>query len=116
MRGFATGSLTARDRDGEPLLDRDGFRVGGDRFLETGLELRFPLAGAFSAALFADAGDVWADGQPLDLGRPRLSAGPELWLQPTWLPLPLRLTWAHNLNPEPSDEFDRLLIGFGANF
>ena len=116
VRGFAIGSLVARDDDGEPLLDDDGFRLGGDRFLEAGVETRFSLAPALTGVVFVDTGQVWAEDQSLDLDRPRMAAGVELWLQPRWLPLPVRLTWAHNLDPLPDEEFDRFLIGLGAAF
>lgn len=116
VRGFTAGSLFARDDDGQPLLDADGFRLGGDRFLEAGVEARFSLATALTGVVFVDGGQIWADGQSLDLDRPRRSAGIELWLRPRALPLPVRLTWAHNLDPLPSDEFDRFLIGLGAAF
>ena len=106
----------ARDESGAPLLDEHGFRVGGDRFLEASVEARLRLAGALTGAVFLDAGEVRAAGQSLDLGGARAAAGIELWLQPRWLPLPLRLTWAHNLDPLPDESFDRFLFDFGVSF
>ena len=74
VRGFASGSIVARDAGDEILLDEGGFLLGGNRYLEIGLEARLRLRGPFAAAFFVDAGNVWADRQAFDADALRSSA------------------------------------------
>jgi outer membrane protein insertion porin family/translocation and assembly module TamA len=49
--------------------------LGGFTLWEASLELRFPIAGAFSGAVFTDAADVAPGQVQFRFGRPHLSAG-----------------------------------------
>jgi outer membrane protein assembly complex protein YaeT len=51
MRGFSRRALGPVDSEGEP--------VGGEVRAECSIELRFPIIGRFSGAVFTDAGQVW---------------------------------------------------------
>ena len=62
VRGFESESLGPFERFGS--VDRP---AGGEALIVVNQELRFPVAGRFSAVLFLDAGNVWDDRS--DLGR-----------------------------------------------
>lgn len=49
--------------------------TGGTRTLEGNLEYRFAFAGRFQGVLFTDVGQVWSEGQDIDLGDLEVSPG-----------------------------------------
>ena len=116
LRGFEALSLYPRGGDGAALVDGEGFLLGGDRFLEAALELHLPVHDALRLVLFADAGNVWAEGQSMDLGSLRGSAGLELRITTPLFPQPLRFIFADNLSPLDGDRFDGFQFTFGAGF
>ena len=116
VRGFKALSIYPRDENGEALLDSDGFLLGGDRFLEASLELHLPLNEVLRVVAFADAGNVWAEGQAVDLSGLRRSAGIELRVTTPLFPQPLRFIWSENLSPLDGDRFDSFQFSFGASF
>ena len=116
VRGFEPLSIQARGAEGEELVDADGFRLGGDRFLEAGLEYHLLLNRVLRLVAFADAGGVWAEGQAFDLSGLRQSAGLELRVTTPLFPEPLRFIFSENLDPLPGDRFDRFQFSFGASF
>ena len=75
-----------------------------------------PLNDVLRLVLFADNGNVWAEGQPLDLGSLRRSAGLELRVTTPLFPQPLRFIWSENLSPLDGDRFDSFQFSFGAGF
>jgi outer membrane protein insertion porin family len=116
VRGFEALAINPRDENGVPLLDGDGFLLGGDRFLEAGLELHLPINDVLRLVIFADAGNVWSESQSVDLSSLRHSAGLELRVTTPLFPYPLRFIWAENLSPLDGDRFDSLQFSFGAGF
>jgi outer membrane protein insertion porin family len=116
LRGFEALSISPRGDSGEMLLDGDGFRLGGDRFLEAGLEYHLLLDRILRLVAFADVGNVWAEGQSIDLGGLRRSAGLELRVTTSLFPQPLRFIWAENLSPLAGERFDTFQFAFGAGF
>jgi outer membrane protein insertion porin family len=65
-------------------------------------------------AAFLDGGQVYAQGQKVELSELRYSAGLALsWLSPFG---PLRLSIGHPLNRKPGDEVQRLQFTFGTGF
>ncbi len=116
IRGYATRSISPRDLDGELLREEDGLLVGGTRFFEGSLEIHLPRAGPLEAVLFLDSGNVYSEGQSLDLSRLRMTAGAELRLRLARLGAPLRLIWSTNLDPLPEDRFESLQFSFGTSF
>ena len=116
LRGFTARSISARGADDLLLRDEEGFLVGGTRYLESSLELHLPFGGPFEAVLFADAGNVYAEEQSLDLSNLRTTAGAELRLRLPRLGLPLRLIYAVNLDPLAGDEFEDIQFSFGTSF
>jgi outer membrane protein insertion porin family len=56
-------------------VNESGDKTGGNSMLEAGVEWRFPVAGIFSAALFSDIGNAWADPWEFRLNNLLVSAG-----------------------------------------
>lgn len=85
-------------------LDEDGEAVGGNRSFLLNFESVYPLIkdANIRGVLFFDAGNVWADGEEVDVGDLRYGAGFGFrWYSPMGL---LRLEWGFNLDPEPGEE------------
>jgi outer membrane protein insertion porin family len=112
VRGYEDFSLGPRDLDGNSL--------GGTRRVVGNAELLFPMPGAaqeksLRLGLFFDAGQVYAERQPVDLSELRYSAGIALaWASPLG---PLRLSYGMPINErEGFDRVQRLQFKFGTTF
>jgi outer membrane protein insertion porin family len=112
VRGYEDFSLGPRDVEGNSL--------GGTRRVVGNVELLFPMPGAaqdrsLRLGLFVDAGQVYADGAPVELSEMRAAAGIALaWASPIG---PLRLSYAAPLNErEGVDRVQRLQFKFGTAF
>jgi outer membrane protein insertion porin family len=111
VRGYEDFSLGRQDADGNSL--------GGTRRVVGNVELLFPMPGAaqdksLRLGLFVDAGQVYADGDPVELSELRYSAGLALaWASPLG---PLRLSYASPLNERQGDRVQRLQLKFGTAF
>jgi outer membrane protein insertion porin family len=69
---------------------------------------------ALRLAWFLDGGQVYAQGQKVDLSELRYSTGLGLsWASPFG---PLRLSYGHPLNRKPGDNVQRLQFTFGTVF
>ena len=112
VRGYDDFSLGPRDPAGNSL--------GGTRRVIGNIELLFPVPGAaqdksLRLSAFVDAGQVYADGEKLDLGELRYSTGLALsWSSPLG---PLRLSLGYPLNERKGfDRIQRLQFKFGTTF
>jgi len=112
VRGYQDFSLGPRDSLGNSL--------GGTRRVIGNAELLFPMPGAaqdksLRLGAFIDAGQVYGDGEPVDLSEMRYSAGIALaWASPLG---PLRLSYATPLNERAGiDRVQRLQLKFGTAF
>jgi outer membrane protein insertion porin family len=112
VRGYEDFSLGPRDAEGNSL--------GGTRRVVGNAELLFPMPGAaqdksLRVALFLDAGQVYAQGAPVELSELRASTGLALaWASPLG---PLRLSYAWPLNAQEGvDREQRLQFRFGTTF
>lgn len=111
VRGYEDFSLGPRDAEGNSL--------GGSRRVVGNVELLFPMPGAaqdrsLRVAWFVDAGQVYAQGAPVDLSELRYSTGLALaWASPLG---PLRLSIATPLNEREDDRLQRLQLKFGTTF
>jgi len=109
VRGYRSFSLGPKDEIGNA--------TGGNRKLTGVAELLFPMPGAeqdrsIRLAWFVDGGQVYADN--IDLGDLRYATGIALfWSSPLG---PLRLSFAHPLNPKSTDQKQQLQFTFGAGF
>ncbi len=111
VRGYEAFSLGPRDANNNS--------VGGRTKVVGSAEFLFPMPGAareqsLRLAAFLDGGQVYAQGQKVELAELRYSAGLALsWLSPFG---PLRLSIGHPLNRKPGDEVQRLQFTFGTGF
>jgi outer membrane protein insertion porin family len=112
VRGYQDFSLGPRDSLGNSL--------GGTRRVVGNVELLFPMPGAaqdksLRLGAFVDAGQVYGEGEPVDLAELRYSAGIALaWASPLG---PLRLSYATPLNERAGfDRVQRLQLKFGTAF
>ena len=63
---------------------------------------------------FSDAGNVWRDGEKLDLTSLRVSAGLGLsWISPVG---PLKLSWGSPLRYQPTDRIQKFQFQIGTAF
>ncbi|MGH9362652.1 MAG: outer membrane protein assembly factor BamA [Thermoanaerobaculia bacterium] len=116
IRGHRFRSLVLRDDKGEVLLDPAGFALGGDSFVQLNLEYHFLLGGPFRLLLFADGGQVFGEGESIDLSNLRTTAGVELRVLVPVLGAPLRFIYASNLDPLPGDRFESFQFSVGTSF
>jgi len=95
LRGFSRDDLSPRDENGS--------EIGGTKFVQGNAEIRFPLvpqAGVYGVVFF-DTGDIYAEGEDVDLANLRESAGCGIrWLSPMG---PIRLEYGWILDPKPTD-------------
>jgi outer membrane protein insertion porin family len=111
VRGYRPFSLGPRDEFGNS--------VGGTTKVILGTEFLFPVPGAdkeqsLRLTTFYDLGQVYADGQKVDLSELRSSVGVGLsWLSPFG---PLKLSYAFPLNARTGDLEQRLQFTFGTGF
>ena len=109
VRGYRPFSLGPRDELGNA--------AGGNRKFSGTAEVLFPMPGAeadrsLRLAAFVDGGQVFAN--KFDFGELRYSTGIALfWASPLG---PLRLSWAHPLNPKDGDRKQQLQFTFGTGF
>ncbi|HSS50558.1 MAG TPA: BamA/TamA family outer membrane protein, partial [Thermoanaerobaculia bacterium] len=116
IRGHAFRSIFLRDSHGKPVMDSTGVILGGDSFAQINLEYHFLLGGPFRLLLFADAGNVYGQGQNFDLSGLRKTAGVELRVLLPVFGAPLRFIYAKNLDPLPQDSFQNFQFSIGTSF
>jgi outer membrane protein insertion porin family len=112
VRGFKAASLGPQDSSGNVL--------GGNRKVVGNAEVMFPLPGAgfdksMRLSAFVDAGWVYGQGEKLDLGELRYSAGLAFfWVSPFG---PLKVSAAQPLNEKKGfDRVERVQFTFGSAF
>ncbi len=111
MRVFEQSSLG--------VIDPTGAFIGGARRLNLNAELYFPVPGtgndkSLRIFAFADAGNVWREGEKMDTGSLRASAGIGLsWISPVG---PLKLSWGSPLRAQPNDRIQRFQFQIGTAF
>jgi len=95
LRGF--------DRDDLSPLNKDGSKVGGNKFVLFNAEVRFPLikqAGVYGV-IFFDTGDIYSEDEDVELDHLRESAGGGIrWQSPMG---PIQLEYGYILDPKPGD-------------
>jgi outer membrane protein insertion porin family len=117
IRGHRFRSIFLRDANGQPLRDtRTGAVLGGDQYFQLNLEYHFLLGGPFRVLLFADAGNVFGEGQSFDLSNLRYTAGAELRVLVPVFGAPLRFIYAVNLDELPQDSFEDFQFSIGTSF
>jgi outer membrane protein insertion porin family len=116
IRGHAFRSIFLRDKNGLPVRDVNQIILGGDSFAQVNLEYHFLLGGPFRLLLFADAGNVYGEGQSFSVSDLRKTAGVELRVLLPVFGAPLRFIYAKNLDPLPEDSFQNFQFSIGTSF
>ena len=117
LRGFQFRSIFVTDpRTNLPLLDKNGFVRGGDRYLQSNIEYHFLLGGPFRLVTFVDAGQVYGREQTVDLSRLRYTAGLELRILLPVFGAPLRFIYSFNLKKQKDDQFEPFQFSIGTSF
>jgi len=117
-RFFAGGRTTHRAFDtddlgipGQTIID--GSPVGGNALILLNLEYRRRISGPLFAAVFVDAGNVWASPEQVNLGD--VEWGPGLGLQYVTPAGPLRAEYAWRINAQ-GESGGQFYISFGVPF
>jgi outer membrane protein insertion porin family len=111
VRGFEQGTLGPRDVTGSV--------IGGAKKLTLNFELSSPFPGAgndrsLRMFAFADAGNVWGEGEKMSLNELRASVGAGVsWLSPMG---PLRIALARPLRKFAGDRIQTLQFQIGTSF
>jgi outer membrane protein insertion porin family len=111
VRAFEQGSLG--------VVDPTGAYIGGSKRLNLNSELYFPVPGtgndkSLRIFAFADAGNVWREGEKVDTQSLRISAGLGLsWISPVG---PLKLSWGKPLQLQRNDRIQRFQFQIGTAF
>ncbi len=118
-RFFAGGRTTHRafttDRLGIPgQTIIEGSPIGGNALILLNFEYRRRVTGELFAALFIDAGNVWASPSQVKAGEIRW--GPGIGLQYRTPAGPLRAEYAWKFDPEPGEKSGQFFISFGVPF
>jgi outer membrane protein assembly complex protein YaeT len=118
-RFFAGGRTTHRAFEtdalgipGQTIID--GSAVGGNALILLNLEYRRRISGPLFAAIFVDAGNVWASPEQVKLGD--VEWGPGLGLQYVTPAGPLRAEYAWRMNPPQGEHGGEWYISFGVPF
>jgi outer membrane protein insertion porin family len=111
VRGYDTSTLGPLAENGDPL--------GGSSRLIANAELQLPVPGSgndrsFRWFTFFDAGNVFGEGQKIQLSELRYSAGVGIsWISPIG---PLKLSYGSPLNAKPEDRKQRFQFQLGTGF
>jgi outer membrane protein assembly complex protein YaeT len=106
VRGFSLNRLGPLDAENEP--------VGGNSLIEGSAELRFPIVGKFSGALFVDVGNVFREAFTYRLDALRYTVGPGVRYHT--LIGPLRLDVGVIIDRRPGENFGRIEFSIGQAF
>ncbi|QXZ08280.1 outer membrane protein assembly factor BamA [Comamonas sp. Y33R10-2] len=113
VRGFEQGSLGRRDSVNTNLA------LGGTRKLTLNGEFMVPFPGAgndrtLRLFTFVDVGNVWAEGESMELNSLRASTGIGIsWISPLG---PLRLAYAQPIRKQTNDRIQKLQFQIGTSF
>jgi len=115
VRGYESSSLGIVD----PNTGGLGDALGGATRVVLNAELQLPVPGSGTDRslrwfAFADAGQVYQEGQKIRLNELRASAGLGVsWISPVG---PLKLSYAKPLNAKPGDRLERFQFQMGTGF
>jgi outer membrane protein insertion porin family len=118
-RFFAGGRTSHRAFDtdalgipGQTIID--GNPIGGNALILLNLEYRYSIAGDLYAAVFLDAGNIWATPNEVRLGDIRW--GPGVGIQYRTPAGPLRAEYGWKIDPLPGESSGKFYISFGVPF
>jgi outer membrane protein insertion porin family len=117
--GGGLGSVRVFEQNSLGVIDPTGAYIGGARKINLNSELYFPVPGtgndkSLRIFAFADAGNVWREGEKITGASLRASAGLGLsWISPVG---PLKLSWGAPLKKQPTDRIQRFQFQIGTAF
>jgi outer membrane protein insertion porin family len=117
--GGGLGSVRVFEQNSLGVIDPTGAYIGGARKINLNSELYFPVPGtgndkSLRIFAFADAGNVWREGEKITGNSLRASAGLGLsWISPVG---PLKLSWGAPLKKQPTDRIQRFQFQIGTAF
>ena len=117
--GGGLGSVRVFEQNSLGVIDPTGAYIGGARKININSELYFPVPGtgndkSLRIFAFADAGNVWREGEKITGASVRASAGLGLsWISPVG---PLKLSWGSPLKKQPTDRIQRFQFQIGTAF
>jgi outer membrane protein insertion porin family len=117
--GGGLGSVRTFEQNSLGVIDPTGAYVGGAKKLNLNAELYLPVPGtgndkSLRIFAFADAGNVWRDGEKITGDSIRSSAGLGLsWISPVG---PLKLSWGSPLSKQPTDRIQKFQFQIGTAF
>jgi outer membrane protein insertion porin family len=118
LRYFLGGESQIRGVDVRTVgpIDSSGHPLGGTSFVLFNLEYHVDLANGVRVLAFHDAGQAFADGQPLTARDLRTSSGIELRVVIPKLNVPLRFIYYWNLSRDSFQPAQGFGVGIGAAF
>jgi outer membrane protein insertion porin family len=117
--GGGLGSVRVFEQGSLGVIDPTGAYIGGASRINVNTELYFPVPGtgndkSLRIFAFADAGNVWREGERITASSLRSSAGLGLsWISPVG---PLKLSWGVPLRSQPTDRIQRFQFQIGTAF
>jgi len=117
--GGGLGSVRVFEQNSLGVIDPTGAYIGGAKKLNLNAELYFPVPGtgndkSLRIFAFADAGNVWRDGETMDFNSLRASTGLGLsWISPVG---PLKMSWGSPIRKQPTDRIQRFQFQIGTAF
>jgi outer membrane protein insertion porin family len=117
--GGGLGSVRVFEQSSLGVIDPTGAFIGGSRRLNVNAELYLPVPGTGSDKTlrifaFADAGNVWREGESIEARSLRASMGVGLsWLSPVG---PLKLSYGAPVQYQPNDRIQRFQFQIGTAF
>jgi outer membrane protein insertion porin family len=117
--GGGLGTVRAFDQNSLGPVDVTGAYIGGNRRLNLNAEYYVPFPGTGNDRTlrlfgYADAGNVWREGEPMTLDSLRASVGIGLsWISPVG---PLKLSWGSPVRKFPTDRIQRFQFQIGTAF
>ncbi len=117
--GGGLGSVRVFEQNSLGVIDPTGAYVGGARKVNLNAELYFPVPGtgndkSLRIFAFADAGNVWREGEKITASSLRTSAGLGLsWISPMG---PLKLSYGAPLHKLATDRIQRFQFQIGTAF
>ncbi len=117
--GGGLGTVRVFEQGSLGVVDPTGAYIGGSKRLNLNTSLYFPVPGtgndkSLRVFAFGDAGNVWRDGEDIDIKTVRVSAGLGLsWISPVG---PLQLSYGTPLRVQRNDRIQRFQFQIGTAF
>jgi outer membrane protein insertion porin family len=118
LRYFLGGETQVRGTELRSVgpMNANGAAIGGNKFLLFNAEYYYDIAPMVRGLLFHDAGQAFAEDQPLDVRQLRTSSGVELRVTVPMLGVPFRLIYAWNTYRDVSQPARTFKFGVGMTF